>query len=290
MSYLVIAQHEATQLIAVSNFCKSYTDAVAVQSLTFSVQPGQILGLIGRNGAGKTTTLRALTGIIPFGIGTIHVGGFEISEHPIEVKKQTAYVPDDPQLFEDLSVEQHLKFQASVYGVAAPGRDIARLLQMFELESKRNTPAKSLSRGMRQKLAICCAYLQQPQALLLDEPMTGLDPQAIRVLKTSIMDQAASGVAVIISSHLLAMVEVICTHVLVLDEGKSRFLGTLSELQQKYIVDIAGTEDLASLESAFFNALSEIENVMSPTDSGPNLVANPPVETSSDSRPKSVSP
>ena len=178
-------------MIEVKGFCKAYDgDAIAVDRLSFSLLPGQVLGLVGRNGAGKTTTLRALTGIIPSSGGTLRVGGFDLSSHPLDVKKLTAYVPDDPQLFSDLTVLQHLQFQASVYGVKKPGPEITRLLEMFELEPKRNSAASSLSRGMRQKLAICCAYLQNPKALLLDEPMTGLDPQAIRVLKQSVVEQA----------------------------------------------------------------------------------------------------
>ncbi len=262
-------------MIKVDNFSKCYDDAIAVQRLTFSLGSGEILGLIGRNGAGKTTTLRAMTGIIPFGVGSIHVGGFEISESPIEVKYQTAYVPDDPQLFNDLSVEQHLKFQASVYGITNPGQEITHLLEMFELQSKRHTCASGLSRGMRQKLAICCAYLQHPKALLLDEPMTGLDPQAIRVLKQSIIEQAESGVAVVISSHLLAMVEDICTHVLVLDEGKLRFFGTLADLRQKYINQEDDSQDPATLESAFFRTLSEIEDVVASPQASTGSVIGP---------------
>lgn len=257
-------------MIEVRNFGKAYDTAIAVQDLTFSVQPGQILGLIGRNGAGKTTTLRAITGIIPFGDGTVCVDGRDLCEHPIAVKQQTAYVPDDPQLFEDLSVEQHLTFQASVYGVSSPGAEITRLLEMFELESKRHTRASGLSRGMRQKLAICCAYLQHPTALLLDEPMTGLDPQAIRVLKQSIIDQARSGVAVIISSHLLAMVEDICSHVMVLDQGKRRFFGSLAELRQKYNMQNSNSDDPATLETAFFNALSELEEALTSASRQPD--------------------
>jgi ABC-2 type transport system ATP-binding protein len=164
-----------------------------------------------------------------------------------------------------------LKFQASVYGITNPGQEITHLLEMFELQSKRHTRASGLSRGMRQKLAICCAYLQHPRALLLDEPMTGLDPQAIRVLKQSIIEQAKSGVAVVISSHLLAMVEDICTHVLVLDEGKLRFFGTLADLRQKYINQENDSQDPATLESAFFRTLSEIEDA----------VASPQVSTGS---------
>ena len=260
---------KVSHVIEVDQFCKSYENEIAVERLSFSLQPGEILGLVGRNGAGKTTTLRALTGIIPASGGSLFVDGFSIEDSPLESKQRTAYVPDDPQLFSDLSVEQHLKFQASVYGVNNPKTHISQLLEMFDLEPKRHAAASSLSRGMRQKLAICSAYLQRPKALLLDEPMTGLDPQAIRVLKESIIDQANSGVAVIISSHLLAMVEGICTHVLVLNSGKCKFFGTLDQLQQKF----SGGEPTATttLESAFFSALSEVEDELATELAADNL-------------------
>ena len=244
-------------MIEVDQFCKAYDGEIAVEQLSFELQSGEILGLVGRNGAGKTTTLRALTGIIPPSSGELRVDGYSIAKDPIELKKRTAYVPDDPQLFGDLSIEQHLKFQASVYGIENPTDLMRDLLKMFDLEKKRHAAASSLSRGMRQKLAICCAYLQQPKVLLLDEPMTGLDPQAIRVLKQSVIDQAKSGAAVIISSHLLAMVEDICTHVLVLNSGRCKFFGTLDQLQTKF----SGDElEATTLEEAFFSALSEVED------------------------------
>ena len=244
-------------MINVVGFSKCYEQFLAVDNLSFSIQSGQVLGLVGRNGAGKTTTLRSINGIIPPSQGTIEVDGFSIETNPIELKQRTAYVPDDPQLFEDLTVEQHLRFQASVYQILDPAAEITRLLQMFELEPKRHNAASSLSRGMRQKLAICCAYLQQPKALLLDEPMTGLDPQGIRVLKQSIKEQAERGAAVIISSHLLAMVEDICSHVMVLDCGKTKFLGELAELQEQFAGD--QTRDNQSLEQAFFSALGDAQ-------------------------------
>ena len=260
-------------MIEVNGFCKVYDDTIAVRELSFNVQPGQVLGLVGRNGAGKTTTLRAMTGIIPASDGELKVDGFDIATDPISVKKLTAYVPDDPQLFSDLSVEQHLKFQASVYGVADPTDEIARLLEMFELEPKRHTRASGLSRGMRQKLAICCAYLQNPRALLLDEPMTGIDPQAIRVLKDSIIEKSKSGAAIIISSHLLAMVEDICTHVLVLNSGRRKFFGELDELRKRFQVGDDNNIDASSLEQAFFSALNEVDDALSselnPTLSNP---------------------
>lgn len=247
-------------MIEVIEFSKCYDQFVAVKGLSFSVSAGQILGLVGRNGAGKTTTLRSINGIIPATDGKIHVDGFSLAENPIELKQRTAYVPDDPKLFEDLTVEQHLRFQASVYSIHAPSNHIAKLLEMFELTDKRHDRASALSRGMRQKLAICCAYLQRPKALLLDEPMTGLDPQGIRVLKQSIQEQAAEGAAVVISSHLLAMVEDICSHVLVLDKGRSKFHGSMTDLQQQFSSDEMSASQ--SLEQAFFSTLSDAQDAV----------------------------
>ncbi len=239
-------------MIEVVNFCKAYDSTVAVTGLSFHVAAGQVLGLVGPNGAGKTTTLRALTGIIPSSGGQLRVAGFDLDDAPLEAKRRSAYVPDDPQLFHDLTVEQHLAFSASVYGVEEPDARIARLLEQFDLEFKRHTRASDLSRGMRQKLAICCAYLHDPLALLLDEPMTGLDPRGIRVLKQSIVERAEQGAAIVISSHLLAMVEDICTHVLILDVGQQHFSGTLGHLRALY----ADSRDDATLEDVFFRAIA----------------------------------
>ncbi len=240
-------------MIEIVGFCKAYDSTVAVAELSLRVEAGQVMGLIGPNGAGKTTTLRALAGIIPASGGKLRVAGFDLDDTPLEVKRRTAYVPDDPQLFHDLTVEQHLLFVASVYGIDDPEKKIAFLLGQFDLEFKRHTRAANLSRGMRQKLAICCAYLHEPSALLLDEPMTGLDPRGIRVLKQSIVERAEQGAAVIISSHLLAMVEDICSHVLILDIGQQRFCGTSAELRTVF----AGSRDDATLEDVFFRAIDQ---------------------------------
>lgn len=258
-------------MIQLENFCKCYGTEKAVDNLSFQVLPGQVLGLIGRNGAGKTSTLRALTGIIPPTSGNISIDGFDLLENPIQAKQRAAYVPDDPQLFNDLTVEQHLRFTASVYGVTSPTDKINELLNRFELDEKRHSPASGLSRGMRQKLAICCAYLHDPAALLLDEPMTGLDPPGIRNLKQSIREHADRGAAVIISSHLLAMVEDICSHVLIIDRGEMKFFGSLAEIKAQ-TRDNEQASDEASLEEVFFAALgdcqSEVRQAITKTSTG----------------------
>ena len=242
-------------MISVHSFGKAYQDHIAVKNLDFTVQPGEVLGLVGRNGAGKTTTLKSIAGIVFPSHGSISVDGFDLDVSPLEIRQRTAWVADDPELFKDLTVEQHLLFTASVYGIANPHEEIGDWLHLFELESKRNTPASGLSRGMRQKLAICCAYLQRPTAILLDEPMTGLDPQAIRMLKQTIQQHAAGGAAVIISSHLLAMVEDVCSHVLILELGEKKFFGSIAELKLQFAANDGDPQ--RTLEEIYFASLNE---------------------------------
>ena len=244
--------HEEFRVIEVDDFHKAFADHVAVRGITFRVEPGELLAIIGPNGAGKTTTMRALAAIIPASRGRLSIAGFDVDAEPIAAKSRLAFVPDDAPLFHDLTVEEHLSFYASVYRVSDAHSKALKLLDEFELTSKLRMTASSLSRGMRQKLAICCAYLHDPQAILLDEPLTGLDPQGIRVFKRSLQERAAQGAAVMISSHMLAMVEDLSTHVLILDRGIQRFFGPIDELRKTFdTIDAA-----ASLEDIFFAATS----------------------------------
>jgi ABC-2 type transport system ATP-binding protein len=237
-------------LIQVTDFHKLYRDTVAVDSLNFDVQPGQVLGLLGPNGAGKTTTMRAISGVIPMTRGRILVAGHDVALEAVAAKQQLAYVPDDPKLFDALTVWEHLQFIASIYQVDNFSPAAEELLQQFELTEKRNALAQELSRGMRQKLAICCAYLHQPRAILFDEPLTGLDPHGIRTMKESLRQRAADGAAVVVSSHLLALVEDVCTHLLILHRGRSLFFGRVEEAKAAFS-NVSGD---ASLEEVFFRA------------------------------------
>lgn len=238
-------------MIEVDDFHKSFDRHVAAQGITFRVQPGELLALIGPNGAGKTTTMRAVTGIIPPSRGRLSIAGFDVEGDPIAAKSRLAFVPDDAPLFSDLTVEEHLAFYASIYRVENAQNKALALVDEFELTHKLRTSASNLSRGMRQKLAICCAYLHDPQAILLDEPLTGLDPQGIRVFKRSLRERAAAlGTAVVISSHMLAMVEDLCTHVLILDQGVQRFFGPIDQLRRCF----DNVDADASLEEIYFAA------------------------------------
>lgn len=238
----------AEALIRVEDFHKAYGRTVAVAGLSFELAPGQILGLLGPNGAGKTTTLRALCGIIPPTKGRVMVAGHDVVADPVAAKQTLAFVPDDPRLFDALTAWEHLEFIAAAYRVAAWRDRAGQLLQRFELVEKRDTPAGELSRGMRQKVAICCAYLYEPKAILFDEPLTGLDPRGIRTMKDTVRESAAAGAAVIVSSHLLALVEDLCTHLLVLHRGQRLFFGTTAEARATAAEISAG----ASLEDVFF--------------------------------------
>ena len=184
--------------------------------------------------------------------GTIEISGIDVTADGMEARRRIAYLPDDPQLFNSLTVGEHLQFTAAAYQISDYSEVASELLEYFELADKTNVAAEDLSRGMRQKLAICCGYLHRPEAILFDEPFTGLDPLAIRRLKKSIKDRAACGTAIIVSSHLLAMVEDLCTHFLMLSHGTPTFCGTHAELFEQHGHD-------APLEEVFFRA-TELSN------------------------------
>ena len=242
-------------VIQVVDYHKAYRDTVAVDGLTFDVRPGQVLGLLGPNGAGKTTTMRAVAGIIPPTRGRLAVAGFDVVTDPVNAKRRLAYVPDDPKLFDALTVWEHLRFAAAAYRVADWEPEATALLEQFELTPKRDALAQELSRGMRQKVAICAAYLHRPSAILFDEPLTGLDPRGIRQMKASVRDRAAAGAAVVVSSHLLALVEDLCTHLLILHHGQRLFFGPVADARAA-----VGSGADASLEELFFRATEGSSN------------------------------
>jgi ABC-2 type transport system ATP-binding protein len=240
-------------MIEVDSLTKLYGEFVAVNGLSFSVQPGEVMGLVGPNGAGKTTTLRCLSGIIPPTRGSIRVCGHDLVKNPIQAKKTLALFTDEPRLFEYLTVEQHLAFTARLYQVADYTATANQLLEELELSAKRTCLPGELSRGMKQKLVIACGLLHDPKVIYFDEPLTGLDPMGIRRMKDSILKRAREGAAVIISSHLLLLVQEICSHILILKNGCKISSGTIQEIARQYS-DQAGD---ANLEEVFFRATGE---------------------------------
>lgn len=217
-------------MISVTGLTKLYGTLTAVQDLSFTVGPGEILGLVGPNGAGKTTTLRSLAGIIPPTSGTIQIAGHDLARQPRDAKAALAFIPDEPQLFDYLTVTEHLQFAVRLYRQPAAASRIPELLNELELQDKATGLATELSRGMKQKLAIACGLIHQPRVLILDEPLTGLDPVGIRRMKRTIAARAEAGAAVILSSHLLQLVEELCTRVLILQKGRRVAIGTVAEI------------------------------------------------------------
>jgi len=233
-------------VLSVTDLGKLYGDLRAVDGLTFSVGPGEVLGLVGPNGAGKTTTLRCLSGIIPPTAGRIAVCGHDLATAPVAAKRELAFLPDEPRLFEYLTVKEHLALVARLYDLGpweAAGRT---LLEELELAGKEDALPGELSRGMKQKLTIACGFFHQPCFIVLDEPLTGLDPLAIRKMKQSLKARAAAGAALILSSHLLPLVEELCHRVLVVAGGRMVAHGTVDEIRAA----LAGG-DGASLEELF---------------------------------------
>jgi ABC-2 type transport system ATP-binding protein len=234
-------------MIDVSRLTKLYGDVRAVDNFSFQVQPGEVVGLIGPNGAGKTSTLRCIVGIQAPSSGTIAIDGHDIVKEPVEAKRKIAFMADEPQLFEYLTVTEHLRLTARIYGVGDFDARAKALLGELQLTDKAGALPGELSRGMKQKVAIACGLIHDPQALLFDEPLTGLDPLGIRHMKETIVSRGRSGGAIIVSSHLLHLVEEICTRIVIIDRGAKVADGTMAELSAQAQMAGAGS----SLEQIF---------------------------------------
>lgn len=240
-------------MIKIQGLSKSFRKTEAVSDLNFTVQPGEVLGLLGANGAGKTTTLRSIAGVLRPDRGTIQIGDYDIKSNPVEAKRLLSYLQDQPAFFDNLTCWEHIRFIASVHSVTDYEAKARALFDRLELTEKLDAFASDLSKGMRQRLGLICCLLPSPKVMLFDEPMTGLDPKGIRTLNEIIREEAAKGTAIILSSHLLSILEEVCTKVLVMDRGKSRLYGTLEEIRTKR----SELKKDASLEEVFFYATQE---------------------------------
>ena len=238
--------------IAVDHLTRTYGAFVAVDGLSFEVGAGEIVGLIGPNGAGKTTTLRSLAGILRPTAGVIRIDGFEIGGDAgaaIEAKRRLAFMPDEPHLFEYLTVEEHLRLIARLYGVDDFDGRSRTLIDELELGGKERSLPGELSRGMRQKVVIACGLMRQASVLLFDEPLTGLDPRGISRMRETIAARGRAGAAILLSSHLLHLVEEVCTRVIIMDRGKKIADGTVAELASRADLAAAGS----NLEQIFLH-------------------------------------
>lgn len=220
-------------MLSISHLTKIYGDKKAVDDLSLHIAPGEIYGFIGHNGAGKTTTLKSVVGILQFDEGEIKIGGVSIKDDPIACKKQLAYIPDNPDLYDFMSGIKYLNFVADIFEVGAEERQerIKKYADMFELTNDLAQPISAYSHGMKQKLAIIAAWMHNPKLIIMDEPFVGLDPKASFLLKEMMREVCKEGGAIFFSTHVLEVAEKLCDKVAIIKSGKLIRSGTMEEVK-----------------------------------------------------------
>lgn len=220
-------------MLKISHVTKSYGEKKAVDDLSLHIQPGEIYGFIGHNGAGKTTTLKSVVGILQFDQGEIYIDGKSIKEDPLGCKRETAYIPDNPDLYEYMTGIQYLNFIADIFGVDADERlkDIRKYADRFELTQDLAQPIGAYSHGMKQKLAIIAAWLHHPRLFIMDESFVGLDPKAAHLLKEMMHEVCDGGGAIFFSTHVLEVAEKLCDKVAIIKGGQLIRSGTMDEVK-----------------------------------------------------------
>ena len=221
-------------MLGINNFSKIYKgNKRAVDTISLEVKEGEIFGFIGHNGAGKTTTIKSIVGINEFDEGDILINGMSIKDNPIECKKIMAYIPDNPDLYESLTAIQYLNFVADVYGVSETQREelIKKYGDAFEITNNLGSLISSYSHGMKQKLAIISALIHKPKLLVLDEPFVGLDPKASHTLKGIMKEICEEWASIFFSSHVLEVVEKLCSRIAIIKDGKIAAYGTVEEVK-----------------------------------------------------------
>ena len=220
-------------MIHFEHVSKSFGEKKAVDNLTLTIEDGKVFGFIGPNGAGKTTTIKMLTGILEPDSGVVTLNGVDITRDPIQAKRMFGYVPDTFDMYERLTGMEYLRFMGDIYGVDARKRKehIDRYLELFSLTDAAGQQIRSYSHGMKQKLAITGALMHEPSIWILDEPMVGLDPQSVFMLKEEMRKHAESGRTVFFSTHVLDVAERLCDEIGIINKGKLIANGTLDELR-----------------------------------------------------------
>ena len=250
-----------TPLLQLEGVVKRYGSFTAVKGLDLSVFPGEIFGFLGPNGAGKTTTIRMVAGILEPSAGTIRVGPDDLATEPMKARARIGYIPDRPFLYEKLTGIEFLRFAAGLWGHEGPRVEerITRLLALFSLEEWGDELIQSYSHGMRQKILISSALVHQPELIVVDEPMVGLDPRSARLLKDLLRAFVAGGGTVFLSTHTLEVAEALCDRIAILARGEILALGTMAELREQVVVDGGG-----HLEDIFLKVTGgrEVEDLM----------------------------
>jgi ABC-2 type transport system ATP-binding protein len=248
--------------VKLSDVVKRYSDIVAVNNVNLDVRYGEIFGLLGPNGSGKSTTLKIILGLVKADSGSTNVLGIDAEENPVAVKQQVGYVPESPHLYEFLTGIEYLDFIGDIYGMQPTEKKerIAEYLQALDLEGREGDMIAGYSAGMKQKIAIISALIHKPKLLLLDEPLTGLDPRSARIIKDLLHELASKGVTVIMSTHILEIAQAMCHRIAIMLNGRILALGNMEELRQKaklpgsdledIFLKLTGTEDIKDVVEA----------------------------------------
>ena len=220
-------------MLKIDHLTKTYGEKTAVDDLSLHIQPGELYGFIGHNGAGKTTTLKSVVGILQFDSGEITIDGVSVKADPITCKKNIAYIPDNPDLYDFMTGMQYLNFVCDIFGVAADVRQerIQALAEGFELTADLAQPISSYSHGMKQKLAIISAWVHEPKLIVMDEPFVGLDPKAAHLMKGMMREICDKGGAIFFSTHVLEVAERLCDKVAIIKGGRLVRSGTMEEVK-----------------------------------------------------------
>ena len=233
-------------MVDIKNLSKSYGNKKAVNNISFQVLPGEIFGFLGPNGAGKTTTIKMIVGLLEQDEGEIRISGLDTRKDSLETKRLFSYIPDSPELYPNLTGRAYLNFLADVYGVSQEARDqaISRYGEAFAMERAVDQFISSYSHGMKQKIALMGALIHEPQILIMDEPMVGLDPKSSFRLKEIMRELCGQGKSVFFSTHVMEVAEQLCDRIAIIDRGKIIALGTMDEIR-------AQAQDQGSLEKIF---------------------------------------
>jgi ABC-2 type transport system ATP-binding protein len=255
-------------MISTTGLFKSYGAKVAVSDLSIHVDPGEILGFLGPNGAGKSTTVKILTGLLTPDRGAAMVAGFDVIKQPLEAKKRLGFVPETPALYETLTADEYLELIACLYHMDEKTSRARRgeLLELFDLGENRHQRIKEFSKGMRQKIVIAAALIHRPEVLILDEPLDGLDANSALVMKELLRKLAAQGRTIMFSSHILEVVERICTRIVIIDHGRLVAQGTSAQIcanTDTHSLDeafgrLTGVRDVGQVTTDFLSALDRV--------------------------------
>jgi len=220
-------------MLNIEHLTKTYGEKKAVDDLSLHIRAGEIFGFIGHNGAGKSTTLKSAVGILKYDAGTITIGGKNIRDEPLACKRELAYIPDNPDLYDFMSGIKYLNFIADVFAIPAKERQekIRRCADLFELTGDLAKPISAYSHGMKQKLAVISAWIHSPKLIVMDEPFVGLDPKASHLLKEMMREHCDRGGAIFFSTHVLEVAEKLCDKVAIIKQGRLVKVGTMEEVK-----------------------------------------------------------